>query len=245
DPRRTGGCRRDRGIDEGLAELKDVDITILGAGPVGSALALLLARTSPDPSRIVLCHAWRGSRRAPTRDDGSTAAAPTPQLGGADESVRGPDPRSLALNHGSRVLLEGLDAWPQRGAPIHTVHVSQRGRLGRTLIRDTDFGVPELGTVHQYGRVQDALHAALQQSGVTLREGDTAVIASQDADGATIAQADQTWRTAVVVQAEGGGFNDPAGIVQRDYNQHAIITVVRAASPVPGWAWERFTREGP
>nr|MBF0683375.1 FAD-dependent monooxygenase [Pseudomonas sp.] len=225
--------------------MKDADITILGAGPVGSALALLLARTSPNPSRIVLCHAWQGSRPAATRDDTSAPVAPRPGSGGTTESVRGPDPRSLALNHGSRVLLESLDAWPQHGAPIHTVHVSQRGRLGRTLIRDTDFGVPELGTVHQYGRVQDALHAALQQSGVTLREGDTAVIASQDADGATIAQADQTWRTAVVVQAEGGGFNDPADIVQRDYNQHAIITVVRAASPVAGWAWERFTREGP
>lgn len=225
--------------------MNDADITILGAGPVGSALALLLARTSPDPSRIVLCHAWRGSRPAPS-SDGSTEAAPSgSQPAGKPENAAGPDPRSLALNHGSRVLLEGLNAWPQQGAPIHTVHVSQRGRLGRTLIRDTDFGVPELGTVHQYGRVQDALHSALQQSGVTLREGDTAVIASQDADGATIAQGDQTWRCAIAVQAEGGGFNDPAGLVQRDYNQHAVITVVRAAQPVPGWAWERFTREGP
>lgn len=225
--------------------MNDADITILGAGPVGSALALLLARTSPDPSRIVLCHAWRGSRPAPATDgsaeQASNGAPPTDNAGQA----KGPDPRSLALNHGSRVLLEGLDAWPQHGAPIHTVHVSQRGRLGRTLIRHTDFGVLELGTVHQYDRVQQALHSALRQSGVTLREGDTAVIASQDADGATIAQGGQTWRTGIAVQAEGGGFNDPAGLVQRDYAQHAVITVVRAAHPVPGWAWERFTREGP
>lgn len=216
------------------AIVKDADITILGAGPVGSALAQLLARTAPDPSRIVLCHSWRGAKPAPAADNPAKTATP------------GPDPRALALNHGSRVLLEGLDAWPDLGASIRTVHVSQRGRLGRTLIHHTDFGVSELGTVHQYTRVQDTLHAALAKSGVTVLQGDTAVIASQDADGATIAQADQTWRTAVAVQAEGGGFdNDPAAALQREYNQHAVLAVVRAARPAPGWAWERFTREGP
>src|SRR3546814_20274609 len=45
------------------------------------------------------------------------------------------DPRTLAMNQGSRVLLEQLGAWPAHSASIETVHVSQRGRLGRTLIR--------------------------------------------------------------------------------------------------------------
>src|SRR3546814_3888331 len=44
-------------------------------------------------------------------------------------------PRTLAMNQGSRVLLEQLGAWPAHSASIETVHVSQRGRLGRTLIR--------------------------------------------------------------------------------------------------------------
>src|SRR5690606_29440868 len=108
DPRRAGGRRRNRGLDEGLAELKDADITILGAGPVGSALALLLARTSPDPARIVLCHAWRGSRPATSGDDSTAPAAGNGGPDSSPEPTRGPDPRSLALNHGSRVLLEGL-----------------------------------------------------------------------------------------------------------------------------------------
>ena len=43
------------------------------------------------------------------------------------------------MNHGSRVLLESLDAWPERSADIRSIHVSQRGRLGRSLIRHTDF----------------------------------------------------------------------------------------------------------
>jgi 2-octaprenyl-6-methoxyphenol hydroxylase len=45
------------------------------------------------------------------------------------------DPRALALAHGSRQLLERLDAWNAEAAtPITTIHVSQRAGFGRTLI---------------------------------------------------------------------------------------------------------------
>lgn len=70
------------------------DIAILGAGPVGRVLALMLARVAPDPARIALL---QGTAPASTAD-----AAPAA------------DPRVLAMNHGSRVLLESLDAWPER-----------------------------------------------------------------------------------------------------------------------------------
>src|SRR5690606_39490769 len=103
----SGGCRRDRGFDARLSELTDADITILGAGPVGSALALLLARTSPDPSRIVLCHAWRGTRPVPSSEDADAepATATPSDVATPARPGGGPDTRSLALNHGSRVLL--------------------------------------------------------------------------------------------------------------------------------------------
>src|SRR3546814_5271513 len=94
----------------------DYDIVICGAGPTGSALALLLARHAPDPARIALT-GKQFHTDAP-------AALATPI-----------DPRTLAMNQGSRVLLEQLGAWPAPSASIETVHVSQRGRLGRTLIR--------------------------------------------------------------------------------------------------------------
>ena len=81
------------------------DIAILGAGPVGRVLALMLARVAPDPARIALLQHGPAS----TAD-----AAPAA------------DPRVLAMNHGSRVLLESLDAWPERSADIRSIHVSQR-----------------------------------------------------------------------------------------------------------------------
>ena len=126
------------------------DIAILGAGPVGRVLALMLARVAPDPARIALLQA-----RPRLHGD----AAPTA------------DPRVLAMNHGSRVLLESLDAWPERSADIRSIHVSQRGRLGRSLIRHTDFDVPQLGSVVGYSGLYARLEARVAQCGVTLLSG--------------------------------------------------------------------------
>jgi len=196
----------------------DYDIAILGGGPVGGALALLLARAARDPSRIALL------RAAP-------AAAPPAA-----------DPRVLALNHGSRVLLEGLGAWPAQAADIHTIHVSQRGRLGRTLIRREDFGVPQLGSVTAYAALHAAIEARLAASGVAVLDGAAASVAGQQVDGVDIVRADGTaLRGALAVQADGAAPGD----VRREYGQHAVLTAATAARPRPGWAWERFTREGP
>ena len=101
----------------------------------------MLARVAPDPARIALLQ----------------GTAPPPR--------RTPRPRPIHAcwpNHGSRVLLESLDAWPERSADIHSIHVSQRG-LGRSLIRHTDFDVPQLGSVvysNLYARLKPASPSA-------------------------------------------------------------------------------------
>lgn len=208
-------------------------IAILGAGPVGCALALMLARTVPDPARIVLV---RGGTAPVAPDPADTtgmapSARPAPAV----------DARVLALNHGSRVLMESLGAWPRVSADIQTIHVSQRGRMGRTLIRHADFDVAQLGSVVGYSVLHDALIERVMQRGVTLRTMQGARMSSAD-DAATITSADgEVLRCGVAIQSDGAGAND----VRREYGQHAVLTTVRAALPRPGWAFERFTREGP
>jgi 2-octaprenyl-6-methoxyphenol hydroxylase len=150
------------------------DIAILGAGPVGRVLALMLARVAPDPARIALLAASAPAPVAPS------AAAPAT------------DPRVLAMNHGSRVLLESLHAWPERSADIRNIHVSQRGRLGRTLIQNTDFGVPQLGSVVAYSGLHAKLDECVAACGVTVLPGPPARIGMQDADGVRIEQGDTT-----------------------------------------------------
>ncbi len=199
----------------------DFDIAILGAGPVGGqALALLLARLTAHPGRIALLG---------QADAGAARHAP------AD------DPRVLALNHGSRVLLESLEAWPARAAEILHIHVSQRGRLGRAVIDREDFGVPALGNTVAYADLHAALHARAAASGVALLSGPPADVAAQDGAAVEIEQGDARLRCAVAVRCDGAGGQD----VRRDYGQHAVLARASAALARPGWAWERFTREGP
>lgn len=202
----------------------DFDIVILGAGPAGCALALALARKARDPSRIALL--------GPAR-----LAAPPPGSGTAASA--GVDPRCLALNHGSRVFLEALKAWPQKSAEILRVHVTQRGRLGRVVIEHDELDVPRLGNVVRYDDLLDSLHAALAGSGVTRIQGHALPrlvgrqVECRHENGILTAR--------LAVQSDGAR---PAG-VERHYGQHAVLANVRASRPQPGWAYERFTRTGP
>ncbi|MGV2894846.1 UbiH/UbiF/VisC/COQ6 family ubiquinone biosynthesis hydroxylase, partial [Achromobacter sp. AGC78] len=166
-------------------------------------------------------------------------SAPAPATPAA--AVPAADPRVLAMNHGSRVLLESLQAWPERSADIRNIHVSQRGRLGRTVIQHTDFGVPQLGSVVAYSGLHAKLDERVAACGVTVLPGPGALIEGQDADGVRITQGDRTLLCQVAVQSDGAGATD----VRRDYGQHAVLTTAHATLPRRGWAWERFTSEGP
>src|SRR5690606_3359935 len=159
----------------------------------------------------------------------------------AGKAVQPPaaDPRVLALNHGSRVLLESLRAWPGRAADIRTVHVSQRGRLGSTLIRCDDFQVERLGSTVSYADLHGVLLERVQASGVTVLHGPAAQVHAQDGQSVIVRQGDTELRCAVAVLSDGSGGDD----LRREYDQHAVITSAQAALPRPGWAWERFTRE--
>jgi len=198
----------------------DFDIVIMGGGPVGCVLALLLARYTRKPEKIALLQADMSS-----------------QYGYAPDQ----DPRVLALNHGSRVLLESLQAWPAQASVIQNIHISQKGRLGRTVIRHSDFMVPQLGSVVHYPRLHQSLMQAIQTSGVKVHTGLAAQVTTQDTQGVSIVQDGQHFRAALVVQADG----HPITPVQREYAQMALLTRAQASLPRKGWAFERFTSEGP
>lgn len=214
------------------------DIAILGAGPVGRVLALMLARVAPEPARIALL---AGSAPTPAAAAAGVPAPGVPAPGVPAAGVPAADPRVLAMNHGSRVLLESLHAWPERSADIRNIHVSQRGRLGRTLIQHTDFGVPQLGSVVGYAGLHAKLDECVAACGITVLSGPPATIDRQDAEGVRIRQGDADILCQVAVQSDGAGATD----VRRDYDQHAVLTTAQATLPRRGWAWERFTSEGP
>jgi 2-octaprenyl-6-methoxyphenol hydroxylase len=203
----------------------DYDIAICGAGPVGMALAALLVKRGVAAKRIALID-------AKTLEQASK------------------DPRSLALSWGSRQILEPIGGWPAAATAIEQIHVSRRGQFGRSMIDRKDYHLPALGYVSRYGHLVSALGAVCERAGIaSLRPARVeALDESEDAVTLTLSVGEETrtLRAAIVVQAEGGLFNEQqTRSTNRDYEQTAIIAQVRSSAPPPHRAYERFTEQGP
>ena len=195
------------------------DVLIVGAGPVGVTLALALAKS---PLRVLLL-----DRQA----DGAWRK----------------DPRALALSHGSRQLLERLDAWnAPAGTAIRRIHVSQRGGFGSTQIDAADYAIPALGYVMRYRDLLAGLYAQLPPERLIAPATVTRIEATAETATVTVDASEKQQRIVarLVVHAEGTPADDP-GVAVRDYGQHAIVCEVTPAAAHENRAWERFTPDGP
>lgn len=200
----------------------ELDIAICGAGPVGMALAALLAQRGLPAARIGLL------------DQKTLAQASL-------------DPRALALSYGSRQILEQIGAWPIEATPIHQIHVSRRGYFGRSLIDCADHDLPALGYVTRYGALVSMLGAVCERAGVRSLRPVRVQTCLEDAHGVKVGLADgATLAAKLLVQAEGGLFGaQQERAVQRDYQQTALIAQVQVSAMQRQRAYERFTGEGP
>lgn len=223
----------------------EFDVTIVGAGPVGLALAAWLARRS------------------------ASAALSVALVDARDPEAAAGDPRAIAISEGSRMLLEPFGAWPVDANAIERIHVSQRGRFGRTLIERGEHGLPALGYVARYGSIVHALAGAVRRTQTHWFTGCRALPPQIDPGaqyvtlGIESAHVRRTLSTRILINAEGGLYGEadnkhlrpestgaaPARLAvkreTRDYGQTAIVGTVTVSSPQPHVAWERFTDEGP
>lgn len=199
------------------------DVLVVGGGPVGACLALLL---SEGGMSVTLLEA-RG--------------------------VSPDDPRSIALSYGSALLLQRIGVWPQiePRTAIQSVHVSQAGGFGRTLLRASEQGVPALGYVTTYGGVHAALCRRLSNcANVSLRQRARAEHVEADAAAAEAAissdAGEERLSARLAVLADGGQLS--AEVAQqrgRDYGQAAVVAQVQTDTPHAGRAFERFCASGP
>ncbi|HEV8645987.1 MAG TPA: FAD-dependent monooxygenase [Burkholderiales bacterium] len=205
---------------------REHDLVIAGGGPVGTVLATALADGGYD---VLLLEA---------RPELCTAG----------------DGRTLAMSYGSRLILERLGAWNrvEPATPIHSIHVSQRGGFGRALLVAEDAGLPALGYVVGYTRLQKALGEALASSRAALAAGTRVddLELSPDRVAIRFLRGDQEHSVCarLLVIADGGaslGKRAGATIKVRDYRQEAIVASVATSRPHGHRAFERFTADGP
>ncbi|MDO9599955.1 MAG: FAD-dependent monooxygenase [Azoarcus sp.] len=197
------------------------DLLIVGAGPVGLALALSLKDAGLD---IVL---------ADTRPREAAAG----------------DPRILALAHGSRLTLEQLGVWQGLPAtPISTIHISQQGSFGRSMLQAADYDVPALGHVLPAGELAAALRRKVDAAGIAVLDETEVTRLAPGADDVIASLSGRhagTLSARLAACAEGGMNTGADGIVEHDYQQHALIAQLSVSGGHKHTAFERFTTSGP
>ena len=194
---------------------ENYDILIQGGGPVGLACLAWCLQKFPKVKILLL-------DRNPINDADLVAA----------------DSRGIALSHGSKILLDTINAWPTQCADIHRVHVSQAGRFGRALMTREELKQDALGHIIRYRDIHLTLRKALRAIQL-----DHPNFKWHHIDANTPSN---EIKAKCIVHAEGGLFKKQDWVESgRDYQQSALVGLVEVKDATPHQAWERFTSEGP
>ncbi len=202
------------------------DIIIIGGGPVGMALALALHDTGI--SSLLL------------------------EARGLPEKVE--DPRPLALSHGSHLILQRLGVWHNLkfNTPITTIHISNRGSFGQTILTSNDAGVPALGFVVNYHDLFRSMHKKLTENKADYIAGATVTRLDTNENSGTVyfdyQDKEEKATAKLLVLADGGQLTKQITDITyqtHDYQQWAVVTNVKAEKKQTGIAYERFTSDGP
>ena len=209
------------------------DLIIVGAGMVGSTLALALQDSGLS---IMLV------------DGGPLDVHPFK----ASDPF---EPRVSALSAASQRILQRVGAWEgivsRRASPYLDMHVWDGSGTGQIDFSAAAVHADVLGHIVENRVVQDALLDALKNRGSVVLKGDARLEQlQQNEDGWTLTLSDgQQLSANLVVAADGANstVRQLAGFETRewDYLHHAIATSVRCAEPNAQAAWQRFTDEGP
>lgn len=198
-------------------------IVIIGGGPVGLSLSLLLAKQG-KPVTII-------DR-------------------GIDKSTDG---RVLALSYASYAILKNINSWPDTNSitSINTVQISHKG-LGVSQINAAALELESLGYTVEYSQLCDSLLQEVKNNTlIDYITGE--VIQIHDGDGYahieyTNNHAEDILLTSdLLVLAEGGKLLSAINHKQLDYDykQQALIFHIKTKVNPNGVAHERFAGSGP
>jgi 2-polyprenyl-6-methoxyphenol 4-hydroxylase len=220
--------------------MQQYDVVIAGGGMVGASLACCLAAMSKGAISVLVVEGFALAENA-------VKPLYQPSF----------DARSTALSAGSKTIIEAMGVWQnlsQHLQSIDKIHVSNKGRLGSTLMDAMQENLPALGYVVENQWLGKVLLATVQ-SHACIEWRSPAVVSALDTSGekpiATISQhgAAETVACDLLVIADGAhsALAQSIGIQysENDYHHSAIIANIATAKSHQGLAFERFTDSGP
>lgn len=208
------------------------DLIIVGAGMVGSALALALQDQGLE---ILLV------------DGGPLSVKPFDALAPFE-------PRVSALSVASQRILDRLGVWDgiaaRRACPYGEMQVWDGSGTGQIHFSAASVHAETLGHIVENRVVQDALLERLHDSQIGLLANARLEQLRRSGDGWLLSLNDgRELRAPLLIAADGANsaVRRLAGCATRewDYLHHAIVTSVRCAKPHQATAWQRFTDDGP
>lgn len=208
------------------------DLLIVGAGMVGSALALALQGSGLN---VVVV------------DGGPLSVKPF-------DAQAMFEPRVSALSAASQRILQRLGAWEgiasRRTSPYSEMQVWDGSGTGQIHFSAASVHADVLGHIVENRVVQDALLERLHDCDIGLLANARLEQMRRSGDDWLLTLADgRLLRAPLVIAADGANsaVRRLTGTETRewDYLHHAIVTSVRTGNPHRKTAWQRFTDNGP
>ena len=207
-----------------------LDVAVVGAGVVGSAAALSLAREGLRVA-IVEAHeppAWR---------------------------IDDPDLRVYAFAADAQALLDALGVWSTvasaRVQPYRRMRVWDAGAAGEMSFDADAFGRDCLGHIVEHALLVDRLWAAVSRNpGIQRFCPDKLQELDQDESGVSLTlQSGRRLRARFVLGADGAAsrVRDLVGfpLDEHDYGQSGLVAYVRTSRSHESTCWQRFLPTGP
>jgi 2-octaprenylphenol hydroxylase len=215
----------------------DFEVAVVGAGPIGLATAILLARIAGITAARIVVY----DRRIPASL--------------ASESLPPVDLRVFALSRASEKILRAAGAWTDiartrsaRYERMHVWHADVPPHGGDALVFDAaEMGERDLGIIAENNVLQAALAGAARRLGIVLAEGEITAL-EFERDAVRLRAGERDVRARVVVGADGAQsrVRELAGlrVSRTDYGQTALVATVSTARSHQHTAWQRFLGDG-